>query len=152
MFHIVLIQIILMSWCFYYQFTKAVQARKKLIYVEVHAFDRKVKRRQSKENLNTVILTTTRQKNNYELFDKFAYLTRAQRLQEMSYEGLLVDAFGLVQPQHAEQQQLKRLNAVIDGKNQENLKKKQQKQQEQSMLCIEEEDDEGERKKSSTAS
>ena len=45
MFHIVLIQIILMSWCFYYQFTKAVQARKKLIYVEVHAFDNKVKRR-----------------------------------------------------------------------------------------------------------
>ena len=77
MFHIVLIQIILMSWCFYYQFTKAVQARKKLIYVEVHAFDNKVLRRQSKENLNSVLLTTTRRKNNYELFDKFAYLTRA---------------------------------------------------------------------------
>lgn len=35
MFHIVLIQIILMSWCFYYQFTRALMARKKLIYVEV---------------------------------------------------------------------------------------------------------------------
>ena len=39
MAHIVLIQIILMSWCFYYQFTKALQARKKLIYVEIRPFD-----------------------------------------------------------------------------------------------------------------
>lgn len=39
MIHIVLIQIILMSWCFYYQFTKALQARKKLIYVEVNGCD-----------------------------------------------------------------------------------------------------------------
>lgn len=37
MFHIVLIQIILMSWCFYYQFTRALLARKKLIYVEVRS-------------------------------------------------------------------------------------------------------------------
>ena len=39
MLHIVMIQIILMSWCFYYQFTRALLARKKLIYVEVRPFD-----------------------------------------------------------------------------------------------------------------
>ena len=42
MFHIVLIQIILMSWCFYFQFTRALQARKKLIYVEVRSNSEKM--------------------------------------------------------------------------------------------------------------
>ena len=73
MIHIVLIQIILMSWCFYFQFTRAVQARKKLIYVEVRSFSSYVQRIVSKQNLNTVIETTMRKKNNNQLFDKFWY-------------------------------------------------------------------------------
>ena len=31
-----------MSWCFYYQFTKALQARKKLIYVEIRSVNEKI--------------------------------------------------------------------------------------------------------------
>ena len=60
MIHIVLIQIILMSWFFYYQFTTALQARKKLIYVEIRDAEDKIERKVSKENLNTVLLTTRR--------------------------------------------------------------------------------------------
>ena len=50
----------------------------------------------SKQNLNTVLLTTTRKNNNYMLFDKFAYLVRAQRLINIKYEGLQVDHQGNV--------------------------------------------------------
>jgi hypothetical protein len=52
-------------------------ARKKLIYVEVRGSDEKFSRKDSKENLNTVLLTATRKKNLFGLFDKFAYQTRA---------------------------------------------------------------------------
>ena len=48
MAHIVLIQIILMSWCFYFQFTQALKARKKLIYVEVKANTFGIARKDSK--------------------------------------------------------------------------------------------------------
>ena len=60
-------------------------------------------------NLNTVLETTTRKKNNYKLFDKFAYITRAERFKALPYEGLQVDRKGLVCFQIAEQQQLKML-------------------------------------------
>ena len=73
MIHIVLIEIILMSWCFYFQFTRAVQARKKLIYVEVRTASDRIPRILAKQNLNTVIETTLRKKNNNKLFDKFWY-------------------------------------------------------------------------------
>lgn len=96
MFHIVLIQIILMSWCFYYQFTRALLARKKLIYVEVRSNNERIERKLSKQNLNTVLETTTRTKNNYKLFDKFAYLTRAKKFDRINYEGLQTDSMGLV--------------------------------------------------------
>jgi hypothetical protein len=85
-----------MSWCFYYQFTRALLARKKLIYVEVRPFDQRIERKLSKENLNTVLETTTRVRNNYKLFDKFSYLTRGQRFQKLEFDGLQVDAQGLV--------------------------------------------------------
>lgn len=73
MFHIVLIQMILMSWCFYFQFTRALQARKKLIYVEVRSASDRLNRITSKMNLNTVIETTLKVKNNNQMFDKFWY-------------------------------------------------------------------------------
>jgi len=77
-----------MSWCFYYQFTRALLARKKLIYVEIRSMNERIERKLSKENLNTVLETTTRKKNNYKLFDKFAYLTRARKFNSLEYEGL----------------------------------------------------------------
>lgn len=73
MFHLVLIQMILMSWCFYFQFTRALQARKKLIYVEVRSASDRLNRILTKKNLNTVIETTQRRKNNNQLFDRFWY-------------------------------------------------------------------------------
>lgn len=48
-------------------------ARKKLIYVEVRGKNEWFLRKSSKENLNTVLLTATRKKNLFGLFDKFAY-------------------------------------------------------------------------------
>ncbi len=48
-------------------------ARKKLIYVEVRESNEWFLRKRSKENLNTVLLTATRKKNLFGLFDKFAY-------------------------------------------------------------------------------
>lgn len=87
MIHIVLIQIILMSWCFYFQFTRALQARKRLIYVEVRSNSERMQRILSKQNLNTVIETTLRKKNNNKLFDKFWYQTREEKIYQMNYEG-----------------------------------------------------------------
>lgn len=81
MIHIIIILVILMSWCFYFQFNRAMQTRKKLIYVEVKDKDKKISRIISKENLNTVIETNTRKKNNNQLFDKFWYQTREKKSQ-----------------------------------------------------------------------
>jgi len=50
-----------------------------------------------------VLMTTTR-KQNFGLFDKFAYITRGERLIAMQYDGLLVDANGLVQYQQTEKE------------------------------------------------
>ena len=44
MVHIVIILVILMSWCFYFQFNRALATRKKLIYVEVRSKDQIVSR------------------------------------------------------------------------------------------------------------
>ena len=96
MIHIIIILVILMSWCFYFQFNRAVQTRKKLIYVEVRSKDEKISRIISKENLNTVIKTNTRKKNNNQLFDKFWYQTREKRALSQNYEGLYVDSAGQV--------------------------------------------------------
>ena len=96
MIHIVLIQIILMSWCFYFQFTRALQARKKLIYVEVRTSTERIARILSKQNLNTVIETTLRKKNNNKLFDKFWYQRREDKFRQQAYDGLFVDSLGNV--------------------------------------------------------
>ena len=80
-----------MSWCFYFQLTKALQSRKKLITVEVLAASTQISRKIAKENLNTVIETTSKKKNNNQLFDKFWYCTREGRLFQQKYEGLFVD-------------------------------------------------------------
>ena len=65
----------------------------------------------SKQNLNTVLETTTRVRNNYRLFDKFSYLTRGQRFQKLEFDGLQVYVHGLVVYQQAltEDKQLKML-------------------------------------------
>ena len=80
-----------MSWCFYFQFTRALQARKKLIYVEVRSNTERMPRIVSKQNLNTVIETTLRKKNNNKLFDKFWYQTREEKFLKLIYDGLHVD-------------------------------------------------------------
>ena len=72
------------------------QTRKKLIYVEVRSKDEKISRIVSKQNLNTVIETNTRKKNNNQLFDKFWYQTREKRAQSQNYDGLYVDSAGQV--------------------------------------------------------
>ena len=94
--HIVLIEIILMSWCFYFQLSKALQARKKLINVEVQSNSHQFNRKDSKVNLNFVIETTSKKKNNNQLFDKFWYNQREARLHAQTYEGLFVDKLNKV--------------------------------------------------------
>ena len=96
MIHIVLIQIILMSWCFYFQFTRALQARKKLIYVEARSSNERISRFVSKQNLNTVIETTLRKKNTNKLFDKFWYQTREEKFINANYTGFYVDSINNV--------------------------------------------------------
>lgn len=78
------------------------QARKKLIYVEVRAYSDRMMRIVSKQNLNTVIETTLRKKNNNKMFDKFWYQTREEKFIKQPYDGLYVDqinmvAFGVIQ-------------------------------------------------------
>lgn len=50
----------------------------------------------SKENLNTVIETTLRKKNNNKLFDKVWYQTREEKFLKLNYNGLVVDSIGTV--------------------------------------------------------
>ena len=61
------------SWGFYSQFNKALQQRKKLIYVEVRSKEEMISRVRSKQNLNSVIVAVNRKKNMNHLFDKFWY-------------------------------------------------------------------------------
>ena len=73
-----------------------------------------MERKVCKDNLNKVLLTTTRLRSNNKLFDKFAYMTRGQRFLDMSYEGLSVDNLGIVafQPFFSAKQQM--MNLEID--------------------------------------
>ena len=64
------------TWGFYSQFNKALQSRKKLIYVEVKSKEEKISRILSKQNLNTVVIAVNRRKNMNHLFDKFWYQRR----------------------------------------------------------------------------
>ena len=50
----------------------------------------KMLRHISKRNLN-IVIETFQKKKNYALFDKFWYLKRSERFEELKYDGLNVD-------------------------------------------------------------
>ena len=76
--HLAMIEVILIGKCVYSQLARAVQTRKKIIYIEVRNYSEKMLRHISKRNLNTVV-ETFQKKKNYALFDKFWYLKRSER-------------------------------------------------------------------------
>ena len=76
--HLAMIEVILIGKCVYSQLARAVQTRKKIIYIEVRNSSEKLLRHISKRNLNTVV-ETFQKKKNFALFDKFWYLKRAER-------------------------------------------------------------------------
>ena len=55
--HLAMIEVILIGKCVYSQLARAVQTRKKIIYIEVRNFSEKTMRHISKKNLNTVVET-----------------------------------------------------------------------------------------------
>ena len=55
--HLAMIELILIGKCVYSQLARAVQTRKKIIYIEVRNFSDKTLRYMSKRNLNTVVET-----------------------------------------------------------------------------------------------
>ena len=55
--HLAMIEVILIGKCVYSQLARAVQTRKKIIYIEVLPFNERTARHISKRNLNTVIET-----------------------------------------------------------------------------------------------
>ena len=57
MTHLAMIEVILIGKCVYSQLARAVQTRKKIIYIEVHNYSEKMMRHISKRNLNTVVET-----------------------------------------------------------------------------------------------
>ena len=70
---------IIMIWCFYFRFMKAVMARKRLIWVEV--LDQKksdiyISRFHAKENLHLVGEVTQKLRSYNHLFDKYWYRQR----------------------------------------------------------------------------
>jgi hypothetical protein len=93
---ITVIELAFISWCFYYQLNKLLKARKKLIYVEVLEHDKKIPRIESKDNLNQVLETTQRRKNNNYLFDKYWYRKREQHYFRNEYKGFYVDSLNQV--------------------------------------------------------
>ena len=64
--------------------------------MEVRSQSERMARILSKQNLNTVIETTLRKKNNNKLFDKFWYQTREEKFLKLMYDGLYVDVLGHV--------------------------------------------------------
>ena len=98
-----LIILILILWCFFFHLNRVIMTRKKLIYVEVRAFDEPISRAESKQNLNLVIESNLKRKNNNMLFDKFWYQTRETWMVQSAWEGLYFDSRKYVtysQPQH----------------------------------------------------
>ena len=94
--HIVIFLTTMMSWCFYFQFNRALLSRKKLVYIEVMSKDKIITRIISKQNLNTVIVSNNRKRTNNVLFDKFWYQKREQHLNQADYNGFYIDNQGLV--------------------------------------------------------
>jgi hypothetical protein len=68
--------IIILSWCLLFTFQEEMQNRKRLIYIDIKAKQEELPRMQAKRNLNMVIETNTKRKNNNDLFDKLWYLRR----------------------------------------------------------------------------
>ena len=62
----------------------------------MRSFNEKIQRIESKQNLNTVIETTLRKKNNNKLFDKSWYQTREEKFLKLPANGLVIDSIGLV--------------------------------------------------------
>jgi len=93
--HLALIELILIGKCVYSQLARAVQTRKKIIWVEVRNSNEKMLRHISKKNLNTVV-ETFQKKQNYALFDKFWYLKRSEMFAIRDYSGLYVEESGNV--------------------------------------------------------
>lgn len=70
---------IIMIWCFYFRFMKAVMARKRLIYVEVmdqRNNDFYISRFYAKQNLHLVGEVTQKLRSQNYLFDKYWYMQR----------------------------------------------------------------------------
>lgn len=70
---------IIMVWCFYFRFMKAVMARKRLIWVEVldhRASDIVISRFLAKQNLHLVGEVTQKLRSYNYLFDKYWYRQR----------------------------------------------------------------------------
>lgn len=79
MFPLGIILGIIMIWCFYFRFMKAVMARKRLIYVEVmdqRNSDFFISRFQAKQNLHLVGEVTQKLRSYNYLFDKYWYMQR----------------------------------------------------------------------------
>ena len=82
MFPLTVVIASIMAWCFYFRFVKAMQSRRKLIYVEVldkENPDFKISRIQAKKNLRLVCETTTNVRNYNYLFDKYWYRKRERQ-------------------------------------------------------------------------
>ena len=79
MFPLGIILGIIMIWCFYFRFMKAVMARRRLIYVEVMDqgnSDFYSSRFQAKQNLHLVSEITQKLRSYNYLFDKYWYMQR----------------------------------------------------------------------------
>lgn len=79
MFPLGIILGMIMIWCFYFRFMKAVMARRRLIYVEVmdqSNSDFYISRFQAKQNLHLVGEVTQKLRSYNYLFDKYWYMQR----------------------------------------------------------------------------
>lgn len=79
MFPLAIILGIIMIWCFYFRFMKAVMARRRLIFVEVMDQSNSefyISRFQAKQNLHLVGEVTQKLRSYNYLFDKYWYMQR----------------------------------------------------------------------------
>lgn len=96
-----IIILIILLWCFYFTYQDEIALRQRIVYLEVRPKSQEIQRIQSKQNLNVIIESNSRRKNNNSLFDKLWYTKRQEAFRskqqsEKKFEGYVFDGQGFV--------------------------------------------------------
>ena len=95
---------VLMCWCFYFQTNRAIQSRKKILFIIVKDRFEAIPRTVSKKHLNLAVQMSNQKHKDNDLFDSYWYERRNEMTQATPYKGLFVDVSGQVQMTHPDRE------------------------------------------------